>query len=129
MGKYDLAPFDYFKDMAERLFDWRRFETSLSPWFGVHYPSSYTENENEYKVELDVPGLDAEDISIEVSDGYLTVESKKEDENSKRYYKYKGYFPDINAEKIEATLDKGILMLILPKREEKKTKTIEIKGK
>ena len=67
-------------------------------------------------------------------------EKKKEAEDKEEHHycteRYYGAFQrvfrlptDVEAEKVEATFDKGILKVIIPKAEEAKKKEIEIKVK
>ncbi len=84
-------------------------------------------------VRLELPGMTMEDIEISVSDGLLTIEGEKkveEEAKEKDYYRSErtyGSFrrtlsvpKDMDENKIHATLDSGILEILLPKVEEKK---------
>ncbi len=96
------------------------------------------ENKNNYEVVADVPGFNSEDISIEHKDGYLTITAERKFENSKedkdkkyfrkerRYNKFYRSFimpENVDTDKIEASLDKGVLYLNLPKLPKLPTKT------
>ena len=99
----------------------------------------YEEN-NEYHIDIDIPGFDKKDISIEVKDGYLNVKASKEkDEKEERknyirrersYGVYQRSFAlgDLDVDNIDAKFNNGILSIVIPKKEEvNTTKTIEIK--
>ena len=99
----------------------------------------YEEN-GEYHIEMDIPGYDKKDITIEVKDGYLTVKASKETEDkeeSKNYIRRErvvGSFTksfalgDVDTDKIDAKFENGILNITIPKQEVvDNTKTIEIK--
>ena len=99
----------------------------------------YEEND-EYHIEMDIPGYDKKDINIEVKDGYLTVKASKETEDkeeSKNYIRRErvvGSFTksfalgDVDTDKIDAKFENGILNITIPKQEVvDNTKTIEIK--
>jgi HSP20 family protein len=88
-----------------------------------------SENENEYDVELVVPGFKKEDIKIKVDDDLLTIsaESKTESEEEKkreytrREYSYSAFtrsfhLPD-NAkhDSIDAHFEDGVLKIKIPK--------------
>lgn len=89
------------------------------------------EDNGEYHIDMDVPGFDKKDISIEVKDGYLTVKAVKKtdnnEENKKKHYirrersygEYERTFAlgDVDAEKIDAKFDKGTLAITIPKQE------------
>ena len=100
----------------------------------------YEEND-EYHIEMDIPGYDKKDINIEVKDGYLTVSASKEQEEKdekKNYIRRErvyGSFSrsfalgDVDIENIDAKFDKGLLTIIIPKQEVvENKKKIEIKG-
>jgi len=98
------------------------------------------EKNNKYHIDMDIPGFAKEDVSIEVVDGNLTVRASKsaeENEENKNYIRrersygeYQRSFAlgDVDVDNIEANFDKGILSIIIPKKEnENTTRTIEIK--
>jgi HSP20 family protein len=91
------------------------------------------ETENDYRLELAVPGLDKEDFKIEVNEGVLTVSAERKDEHtdekdgySRREFRYASFqrrftLPETaNDADITAKYDNGILHLIVPKKEEAK---------
>ena len=92
------------------------------------------EKENEYLLDIDLPGYSKEDIKISVENGYLTVSAKKEEtkeESEKGSYikkeRYSGECQrsfyvgeDIEAEDVKASFKNGILTLDIPKKEEEK---------
>ena len=98
------------------------------------------EKEGVYHIEMDIPGFDKKDISIEVKDGYLVISASKEDnvnEDEKNYirrervygkYERSFYLGDLDEERIEAEFANGVLKVTIPKKEKvENKKTIEIK--
>ncbi len=103
------------------------------------------EKKDKYIIEIDLPGYEKENISLDLKDGYLEVSAKVEkeehnDEHEKfihkeRYYGHcsRSFYigDDITEEDINAEFKNGILKVIIPKKEEKKAlpeaKHIEIK--
>ncbi len=100
------------------------------------------EKDGNYHIEMDVPGFKKEDISIEASDGYLTIKAEKNNENNeededKNYirrersygaYERSFYLGDLDQDKVEAEFKDGILKISVPKKEEvNNKKMIEIK--
>lgn len=100
------------------------------------------EKGDDYHLELDIPGFDKKDISIEVNDGYLKIKAEKNESNEekdedKKYirkervygmYERSFYIGDIDEDKIDAEFKNGILKITVPKKEEKKSsKYIDIK--
>lgn len=92
------------------------------------------EKENNYVIEMDIPGFDKKDIDIDFDNGYLTISASKEnsvDEEDKNYirkersygkYQRQFYMGDIEEEQIKAEFNNGILKVIAPKKEEIITK-------
>ena len=88
------------------------------------------ENENNYELVMDVPGMQKEDVQIEVEDGYLTItatKQSKQDETKKNYvrrerYSYSAkrsfYVGNIKEEDIKAKMDNGELHIMVPKESE-----------
>lgn len=98
------------------------------------------ENENEYLVALELPGLGKDDVSITLVENKLTIEGEKkqvekaEDKQMHRVERRYGKFqrqiqlPDlVDQDKIDATFKDGILSITLPKSEKAKPKTISVK--
>ena len=100
------------------------------------------ENENDYELQVEVPGVNKENISIDYENGYVTIASKtnkSKDEKDKegnyiRRERYSGsysrsyYVGEVDRESIKAKLDNGVLSIIVPKakaEEQKKAIAIE----
>ena len=99
------------------------------------------EREDSLVLRADLPGLKEEDVQIEVRDNVLTIsgERRAEFEDSEQgYYRIErayGNFsrslslPDgVDADKIEAHFEDGVLEVKIPKPEERKPKRISIGG-
>lgn len=127
--------FDRFMD--ESLFDmptlWQRSDSNT-------LALDLMEQDEQYIVKASVPGVKPEDIEITVDDGLLTVkgeikENKETDEDNYHLReRYTGSFMrrislpnNIDADKIEATNENGVLTLVLPKAESVKPKRIQVK--
>lgn len=99
------------------------------------------EKGGDYHIEMDIPGFNKDEISVETKDGYLTITAEKsnevKEEQEKNYirrervygkYERSFYLGDLDEDKIDAKFDNGILMITVPKKEEVETKKIiEIK--
>lgn len=86
------------------------------------------EDENSYLLEVDLPGYSKDDIKIDITDGYLTINAKVEkydnDEN-KNYVRRERFTgevtrsfyvgEDIKEDEVKASFKNGILTLEVPK--------------
>ena len=143
-----LAPFEEMERWFEDLFSspisllsrraWpesrelAEFET-LSPRVDIF------EEGKEVVLKADMPGIEKKDIDITVADNMLTISGKKMNEDTFEKGSYvscertHGSFfrrfelpSDIDADKIKAHMDNGVLELRLPKTEESKSKSKKI---
>jgi HSP20 family protein len=94
-----------------------------------------------YKITADMPGLDKNNISVEVKNGVLAISGEKKEEKSEReknrFYHFERRFgsfrrefalPDhVDAEHVDAKYTNGVLEITLTKTEAAKPKAIEIK--
>ena len=98
------------------------------------------EKDNNYHIEMDIPGFAKEDVKIEVEDGRLTIKASKTSESNdeeknyikreRSYGEYQRSFTlgDIDVDNIDAKFEKGMLLITLPKKEAEDNKRfIEIK--
>ena len=127
-----------FPEIFENLFN-DNFFGSNPRWNNVP-ATNIIEHKNEYELELAVPGYEKKDFKIDLEQNMLTISSTKEEnheENTKDYsrkefsscsFSRSFTLPEtIDKEKIQANYENGILHVSLPKVEEVKKLTKEIK--
>ena len=98
------------------------------------------ESEGMYEIDVEVPAVALEDLSVNVADGVLTVSGERKvgrgDESSRlhRVERCYGRFlrtfrppDDADHERIEASSNDGVLYLRIAKRESAQSRPIEIK--
>src|SRR3954452_23714531 len=125
-------------DEAFRSFDIGSFGSSAM----LGWPSvELNETEKEVKVVAELPGLEQNDVEIELSDGVLTISGEKKSETedkgrcfSERYYgRFERRIPvdDVDQDKVAASFKNGVLTVTLPKSPtaRQKVKRIAITGK
>ncbi|MES2788304.1 MAG: Hsp20/alpha crystallin family protein [Planctomycetota bacterium] len=129
-----------FDNLLSRMGDWdgQWANQFLAPSLDV------AETEDCVDVTMDVPGMKAENIDIQVAGNHLTIsgvrsEEKEEKGNGKSFHhveRHLGHFSrsitlpcDVNAAKVEATYDQGVLKIQLPKSEEMKAHKIKVFAK
>lgn len=88
------------------------------------------EQDNNYVVEMDIPGYKKDEINIDVEKGYLTIEATHSDEEDvkeknyirkERHYgitKRQFYVGDVNEDEIKASFTSGVLKVTVPKKQE-----------
>jgi HSP20 family protein len=98
------------------------------------------EENGNYEISADLPGLNKNDIKIEVHNNVLTLRGEKKVEKEEKEKTYRlaerhyGEFvrtfslPDnVDKDAIEAVFTDGVLKLTIPKTEQPKPKQIEVK--
>jgi len=131
---------DSLQSEVNRLFDTffggRPANGGLRRWVP---PMDLVETDEDLVLRADLPGLDSDDVNIEVKDSVLTVSGEREVEHDERtdgFYRVERAFggfsrsmslPDrIDADRIAATFDKGVLEVRIPKPEQRKPHRVEI---
>ena len=102
-------------------------------------PVDVYEDEHNVVLKVEVPGIDEKDIDVRVENNILTVhgerkvEKEEKEENFRRVERQYGSFTrtftlpsTVDAERIQADYDKGILKIVLPKKAEAKPKQIKV---
>ena len=99
------------------------------------------ETDDRIVAEVELPGIEPDGVDVSVEDSTLTVSGSREltdevkDENVHRVERRYGMFTraitlpqTADTEKVEATFDKGVLRIEVPKVERAKPKRIQIKA-
>jgi HSP20 family protein len=138
-----FPPFSLFDDFFSRDLWNRAMTNSSSTNTTIPLVNIKEDNEN-FEVEMAAPGMDKKDFKVELDGNVLTITSEKEIQNeekdgerySRREFSYQSFqrsfqLPKevVDAEKIEAKYENGVLRLLIPKKEEAKPrppKTIQI---
>lgn len=125
---------------------WRRFfgETPLARRTGEEWWPTVdaSETKDNFIIKAELPGVEEKDVSVALSGDVLAIKGEKkkeEEEKDEQHYRSERYYgsfqrsfrlpSSVQADKIEATFDKGALKGVLPRVEEAKKKEIKIKVK
>lgn len=129
--------FDLFDDIFGDSF-FRKSESKMMK-------TDIREDKDNYVIDIDLPGFDKKNIKIDITDGYLTISAKVNNEDNEKksgkYIRKERYYgecsrsfyvgDDVKPEDITANFKNGILTLEVPKVENKgklpEKKYIEIK--
>jgi HSP20 family protein len=153
----EWQPFDVLRNQVDRLFHdfqagflqapfFRPFPDIESFWrrelgFNVAPAMDIIEKDRAFEVTAELPGIDAKDIDVQLSNGMLTIKGEKQEEKEEktkgRYVSERRYGSfrrtlqvpgSVDPEKIEASYKSGVLTVTLPKSLEaqKKEKTIPV---
>jgi HSP20 family protein len=136
---------DYFPAWVNFVNDF--FNNEFSDWSSRHYSDTNTtlpavnikENADAFMVEMAAPGMVKDDFKIELNNDLLTISSEKKNENevkegetyTRREYSYQSFSRSftlpktVDAEKISAKYENGILSIAIPKKEEAKPKPVK----
>ncbi len=126
----------------------REMETLVSRVFGASTKegkgsfapdADLLETENDFQLTLDLPGTSADDVTIEVEDGVLSIsgtrtaaeqpEGCKQHWNERRFGSFKRSIrldETVDVEGIRADFNDGVLTLTLPKATKPAPKKIEV---
>jgi HSP20 family protein len=117
----DVAPWGMrFDDLVDRLWSGFPAPGEVTPAAALH------EEEKAYIVELDLPGVDREDITIDVADRRLTVTGVRKEKERKGLvrhstrvtgsFSYGALLPSaIEEDAVTASMADGVLTITLPK--------------
>ncbi len=143
-----LDPFVSFRREFDRMFDdfftgfGRRLSTRANAWQGVVPTIDLSENDKEVVVTAELPGLDDKKDELTVSGDLLTLKGEKKSEHTQQngdatYTERRfGSFArsvrlpfEVKDEHVEATYDKGVLSVRVPKPADlqRQARRIEVK--
>jgi HSP20 family protein len=141
-----IARWNPIREMAamqnamDRLFDetWRSTRPGYS---GSTLALDMTDNGDSYSITADIPGVQADNINVNVHDGVLTISAElqepqfEEDVRVLLQERPYGQFArsinlpqPVDTEKIDATYEEGVLTLTIPKVPEVQPRTITVKA-
>jgi HSP20 family protein len=133
-----------FRREVDTLFDNFFGSESIPSWAQAHFPRIVTgngdvmvpdidlkETAKDITIMVELPGLGEDDIDLKIADGMLTISGEKKYEKSeekgdyhimeRRFGSFRRSFrlpESVDAEKVAAVFDKGVLNVTIPKRKE-----------
>ena len=104
-------------------------------------PVDISERKDAYLVTAELPGIKASDVEITVEDGLLTIQGERHfahdsaEEKMHRSERFYGVFrrsitlpSHVEADKIEASAQDGVLQIMVPKAPEVQAKRIQVRA-
>ena len=115
----------------------RLFETALNDFAGTstenRFPVDLFEDKDNTYVRAELPGVNRDDINVEMVEDYLTITANRktkaaegEAEESFSFSRSISIPTDVQADKVSAAYENGVLTVTLPKREEAKPRKVAI---
>ncbi|HEU5047301.1 MAG TPA: Hsp20/alpha crystallin family protein [Rickettsiales bacterium] len=110
--------------------------------FNISPAIDVAETEKEIRITAELPGIDAKHVQVSLTDNSITIRGEKTEEKkeekpgySRRERSYGSFqrtlsLPDyINSDQAEASIDRGVLVVTVAKKEgaQHKTRTLEVK--
>ncbi len=118
----------------ENQIDWL-FGTALSGLAGSgrngQFPVDIYEDKNNTYVRAELPGASREAIGVEIVDGSLSIQASRKDkagdgENTVSFSRLVSIPDEVQADKVSAVYENGVLTVTLPRKEEAKPKKINV---
>jgi HSP20 family protein len=132
LGSFTRSPWAGLESEIDRL-----FETALGSFAGSSAASQfpvdlYEDKDNTY-VRAELPGVTREDIGVEMVEDYLTISAARKTaaaegkgEESFSFSRSVSIPEAVQADKVTATYEDGVLTVTLPKREEAKPRKVAV---
>lgn len=144
-----LGPLEELDRMVDRFFDreWMRPWRWERPLWGrlaalePRLPKvDVIDRDKEVVVRAEIPGIERKDLDVSVTDNTVTIKgqsSRESEEEDGEYYRCeisRGAFArtvalpsDVDADKVQANFNEGILEITLPKIKEARRRKVEVK--
>ena len=131
--KYD----DFFNDPIAEM------DRFLNSTFGARVPSAFRpdaaqafrmdvyDDDANYYLIAELPGVSKEQVDLQLENAVLTIRAERTDkdgdqEHTQRFQRTVTVSDDIDAEKVSAKLEDGLLRVTLPKSESRKPRAITV---
>ena len=145
---------DPFQDLRSAQDEMAQMSPTLAHALGLHAqrgggratPTAWapaldiSERKDAYLVTVELPGVEADDLEITLEDGLLTIQGERyfaHDSSEQQFHRVErryGAFrrsitlpAQVMAEGIQATVDNGVLQILVPKTEEATPKRIKVR--
>ncbi len=128
-GGFSRSPWAGLETEIDRL-----FAATLPAAAGTGFPVDLYEDPNHAYVRAELPGVNRDDIQVEMTDGELTITAVRKTpaiergqaEQSSTFSRSLTIPAEISADQVSAAYENGVLTVTLPKREEAKPKKITV---
>ncbi len=147
-----MTRWDPFQDLRSAQDEMAQMSPLLAHALGLHAQQSssqttawapaldISERKDAYLVTVELPGVDVDDLEITLEEGLLTIQGERyfaHDSSEQHFHRVErryGAFrrsitlpAHVMAEGIEATVDNGVLQILVPKMEEATAQRIQVR--
>jgi len=134
LGNFGRSPWSGLENEIDRL-----FETALGSFTPAvassQFPVDLYEDKDNTYVRAELPGVNRDDIHVEVVEDYLTITASRKNpankesdqaQESASFSRSVSIPEQVQSDKVSASYENGVLTVTLPKREEAKPKKITV---
>lgn len=135
LGGFSRSPWSGLESEIERLFE-SALGDLADPASATRFPVDLFEDKDNTYVRAELPGISRSDINVEMVEDYLTISGsrktssgEKDDEQNGQSFSFSRSvtIPEhVQADKVSAAYENGVLTVTLPKREEAKPKKVTV---
>lgn len=120
------SPWTSLESQVDRLFE-SALADLAAPTFAPRFPVDLYEDKDNTYVRAELPGVNRDAINVEMVDGYLNINaSRKQGDESFGLSRSIAIPEAVQADKVAATYENGVLTVTLPKQEQAKPRKIAI---
>ncbi len=120
------TPWAAFESEVDRLFE-SAFSDFAAPAFAPRFPVDLYEDKDNTYVRAELPGVNRDDINVEMVEGYLNISASRKDKDETFSLNRSISIPEaVQADKVTAAYENGVLTVTLPKQEQVKPRKINV---
>lgn len=120
------SPWAALESQMDRLFE-SAMGDFVAPALAPRFPVDLYEDKDNTYVRAELPGINREAINVEMVDGYLNISATRQDKEETFSLNRSVAIPEtVQADKVTAAYENGVLTVTLPKQEQAKPRKISI---
>lgn len=123
---------DTIDNIIDQFFNDLSYDPRFSSMNTNSISNNYNENEKEYYLTIDLPGMSKNDIEVTFDNNRLKISGRRKSDiyDSHEYGKMERSFnvpSNVETDKISAKIDNGVLQVLLPKAKSSLGRKISVK--
>jgi HSP20 family protein len=134
LGSFSRSPWSGLETEIDRLFE-STVGSLVDPSASGRFPVDLYEDKDNTYVRAELPGVSRDEINVEMVEDYLTISASRKTPSTKEDGQVEQSFSftrsvtipeQVQADKVTAAYENGVLTVTLPKREETKPKKVTV---